>query len=108
MNIGQPVNVNTTHQNTWGNSLYNQLSLFPTESVPLLLSNNNKSHNKGDDVWVSENLKDSFNVMSIPYLGCDYEQFAEWRMLGLGREPSDDDILIEEDPIIYKFLKNNQ
>ena len=74
MNIGQPVNVNTTHQNTWGNSLYNQLSLFPTESVPLLLSNNNKSHNKGDDVWVSENLKDSFNVMSIPYLGCDYEQ----------------------------------
>jgi len=41
-------------------------------------------------------------------LGCDYEQFAEWRMLGLGREPSDDDILIEEDPIIYKFLKNNQ
>ena len=38
-------------------------------------------------------------------LGDDYEQFTEWRMLGLGREPSEDDILIEEDPIIYKVHK---
>ena len=49
-----------------------------------------------DNTWVSKKCV-RWN------LGDDYEQFAMWRMLELGRKPSDDDI-IEEDPI-FLFIK---
>ena len=51
-----------------------------------------------DNTWISSKCV-QWN------LGYDYEQFAEWRMLGLGRKPSEDDIFIEEDPIINKVHK---
>ena len=51
-----------------------------------------------DNTWVSKKCV-RWN------LGDDYEQFAMWSMLELGRKPSDDNLSIEEDPIILKLHK---
>ena len=64
----------------------------------LYIYDSNFYDDEEDNTWVSSKC--------VQWkLGDDYEQFAVWRMLGLGRKPSEDDILIEEDPIIYKAHK---
>ena len=49
-----------------------QMSLFSDEFTSSSIVNT-KSLEKEDSTLVSENIKDAFNTMDVPYIGCDYE-----------------------------------
>ena len=52
--------------------IHEQLSLFQDEFKSDSMSPE-KTLEKGDLILVSEDLMDSFGIMEVPYLGCNFE-----------------------------------